>query len=348
MNSDLPDTFEPLTLFIFAAVTIICLVVDLVGHRKDQEVTFNSACIWSVFWIFISVCFGIFLYYHFDENVASLFFSGYILEKSLSVDNLFAIMAIFAWFRIPRHLHHRILYFGILGAIFFRAVFVGVGTFLLTFGVWVEIIFGLFVLYSAYVMAKESNRDENEIVDYSTHRAYRFTRSLFPQWPKLEGHNFFVGKERIRQLLELPENRNIVLRRKGLVYATPLFLCMGVVEIGDISFSFDSVPAVIAVSKEPMIIYSAMIFAILGLRSLYFVLEALTRILCHLAKAVIGLLIFIGFKLIYNSICDMFGLKDYEITTSFSMVVIILALGLGIATSLIFREKTEQTEKENS
>lgn len=347
MTEGLPNTFETSTVIIFAVTVILCLIIDLVCHNDDREVSFKSACLWSVFWIFISLCFGGFLYWHFNSDVASLFFSGYVLEKSLSVDNLFAIMAIFTWFKIPKGMRHRVLYYGILGAIFFRAIFVGVGTFLLSFGHGVEILFGLFVLYTAFVMFKESGDDEDEIEDYSTHKAYKFTKSLFPMWPKLNGHSFFLGKSTVEELKALPENQSITLKRNGLFYATPLFLCLGVVELSDVSFSFDSVPAVIAVSKEPLIIYSAMIFAILGLRSLYFVLESLTKFLCHLEKAVIVLLVFIGVKLIYNSCCGIAERPDLEITNLISMIVIVATLGLGILASVIFPEK-EEDRQENS
>ncbi len=342
MTEGLPNTLEASTILIFAVTVIICLIIDLMCHHDDREVSFRSACLWSVFWVFVSVCFGGFLYWHFNSDVASLFFSGYVLEKSLSVDNLFAIMAIFTWFKIPRGMRHRVLYYGILGAIFFRAMFVGVGTFLLSFGSGVEILFGLFVLYTAYVMFKEGGDDDDEIEDYSTHKAYRFTRSLFPMWPKLEGHSFFLGKKTVEELKARPENQSLTLKRSGLIYATPLFLCLGVVELSDVSFSFDSVPAVIAVSKEPLIIYSAMIFAILGLRSLYFVLESLTKFLCHLEKAVIFLLVFIGFKLIYNAACGLAERPDLELSNVISMIVIVVTLGAGILASVIFPEKKEE------
>lgn len=328
--------FEIETLLIFSIVVIISLIIDLFCHRKNQPISFISALSWSIFWITISLGFGGYLWYHFNSEVASLYFSGYILEKSLSVDNLFAMMAIFSWFKIARPLRHRILFLGILGAIVFRALFVGIGTWLLTLGCWVEIIFGCFVAYTAFLMFKQLGKDEDTIEDYSNHKAYKLTKSLFPSWPKLYKDNFFIKKEIVTDLLKLPENSSIKLKRNGAIYTTPLFLCLGVIELSDISFSFDSVPAVIAVSKEPLIIYSAMIFAVLGLRALYFVLESLTQYLCHLSKAVIVLLLFIAYKLMANAIGQIFNLPYLNISTTTSFFVIGFLLFVGFISSFIW------------
>lgn len=357
--------FEPQTISAFAITVIICLLIDLFCHKNDQEISFKAACLWTVFWILVSLGFAGFLWYHFNSSVASLFISGYVLEKSLSVDNLFVMMAIFSWFKIPNNYRHRVLYYGIIGAIIFRAIFVTIGSSLLYIGetskdsslfasitnfinnclgtsisqasigkgveFLVYLIFALCVFYSAIQMLKSEDDDE-EIEDYSNHKAYRFGKWLFPIWPKLVGHNFFIGKSTVDQ--ELSKNPSITLKRTGIIFATPLLLCLFVVELSDVMFSFDSVPAVIAVSKEPLIIYSAMIFAILGLRSMYFVLEALKKYMCHLDKAVIVLLFFIAFKLCYNSLCDIFEF-DYAIGNVTSLCVILSILTIGIVASVV-------------
>ncbi len=341
--------FETPTLITFVVVVIVCLAIDLFAHRKDQIMTLKASCLWTCFWILVSVLFGIFLLIHWDREVATLFFTGYILEKSLSVDNLFVIIAVFAWFKIPENYKHRVLYYGILGAIVFRAIFVAIGTsFIYLFGQWVEIIFGLWVFSSALVMIKNSKHDDTIIEDYSRHGAYRATKWLFPIWPKLHGHDFFIGKTTVEQLMQQPENRQLVLKRTGIIFATPLLLCLSVVEISDISFAFDSVPAVIAVSKDPLIIYSSMIFAVLGLRSMYFILEALRKFLCHLETSVIILLFFIAFKLCYNSVVEMCHMPNLAIGNITNLIIIGLILTVGVVSSLIFKEDKTNIENGNN
>lgn len=340
--------FETSTIIIFSIVVIICLLIDLLAHRKNPIMTFRTSCIWTIFWILVSVLFGVYLWYHHNVEVASLFFTGYILEKSLSVDNLFVFMAIFTWFKIPEAYRHRVLYYGIIGAIVFRAIFVAIGsTFLYLLGQWVEIVFGIWVAVTAVLMIKSAD-DKDEIEDYSNHPAYRLTKWLLPIWPKLEGHYFFLNKQKIRELTEKEENKNISLKRTGLFFGTPLLLCLSVIELSDVTFAFDSVPAVIAVSKEPLIIYSAMIFAILGLRSMYFILESLKRYLCHLEKAVITLLFFIAFKLCFNAGCEIGGFNSLLIGNITSLIVIAVILALGVTASIIFPEKAPGSKKTGS
>lgn len=367
--------FENSTILTFTVTVIVCLLIDLFSHRDDKEISFKSACIWSLFWIFVSICFAGFLWSHFNIDVASLFISGYVLEKSLSVDNLFVMMAIFTWFKIPNGYRRRVLYYGIIGAIIFRAIFVAIGSSLLYIGEnsqhssilssitnWINntltlnlssvmlgkfielgiyFLFAFCVFYSAVQMLK-SDDDEEEIEDYSNHKAYRFGKWLFPIWPKLHGHKFFMSKATVNEELMKAQNKQITLKRKGIIYATPLLLCLFVIELSDVMFSFDSVPAVIAVSKEPLIIYSAMIFAILGLRSMYFVLEALKKYMCHLEKAVIVLLFFISFKLCYNSICEIFEI-GYPVSNVINLIIIMLILSVGVIASIIFPEKEENS-----
>ncbi|MBK4641250.1 tellurium resistance membrane protein TerC, partial [Enterobacter hormaechei] len=231
-----------------------------------------------------------------------LFVTGYALEKVLSVDNLFVMMAIFSWFSVPDRYRHRVLYWGIIGAIVFRGIFVAIGTGLLSLGPYVELIFAVVVAWTAVMMLKGGG-DDDEIEDYSQHLAYRLVKRFFPIWPKLSGHAFLLTQKEVDAELAKPENKDVSVGRlkKAALYATPLMLCVAVVELSDVMFAFDSVPAIIAVSREPLIVYSAMMFAILGLRTLYFVLEALKQYLSQLEKAVIVLLFFIAFKLGLNA-----------------------------------------------
>ena len=181
--------------------------------------------------------------------------------------------------------------------------------------------------------------DDDEIEDYSHHVAYRMVKRFMPVFPKLNGHRFTISKEDVDKELQKPENAGLNIVSDGAKYfATPLLLCLAVVEVSDIMFAFDSVPAVIAVSREPIIIYSAMIFAILGLRSLYFVLEAMKKYLVHLEKAVIVLLFYIGFKLGLNASDHLMG-HGFHIEATTSLYIVLIILSIGIVASVLFPEK---------
>lgn len=331
--------FPPLTMAVFVGLALAALLLDMVTHRDDKPITLARASIWSLFWVAISLAFAGFLYVQHGPEVASLFVTGYALEKVLSVDNLFVFIAIFAWFKVPDGMRHRVLYWGVIGAIVFRGIFVAIGTGLLSFGPWVEIVFAAIVAWTAVMMLKGGD-DEEEEEDYSQHLAYRFAKKLFPVWPKLYGHNFFVSRKKLEVEVHKPENKGMSLAAKGGIFATPLFLCLVVVEVSDVLFAFDSVPAVIAVSREPLIVYSAMLFAILGLRTLYFVLEALKRYLVHLEKAVIALLFFIAGKLGLNATDHLFH-HGVSIDPNTSLIIVLLVLAVGILASVLFPEKEE-------
>ncbi|AOM41398.1 TerC/Alx family metal homeostasis membrane protein [Xenorhabdus hominickii] len=327
------------TVAVFIILSVGALLIDLFMHRHDKPISLRSAALWSVFWIAIAFVFAGFLYARHGEETASLFITGYALEKVLSVDNLFVIMAIFSWFAVPDRYRHRVLYWGIIGAIVFRGIFVAIGTSLLALGPWVEVVFAVIVGWTAVMMLK-SGDDDDEIEDYSQHLAYRLVKRFFPIWPKLRGHDFMLNQKEVDAELAKPENADVKAGRAGkaALYATPLMLCLAVVELSDVMFAFDSVPAVIAVSREPLIVYSAMMFAILGLRTLYFVLEALKKYLVHLEKAVIVLLFFIAIKLGLNASEHIFH-HGYSISATSSLFVVIGVLVVGIIASLLFPQK---------
>ncbi|ABB10387.1 Integral membrane protein TerC [Burkholderia lata] len=323
---------------VFVGLALAALLLDMVTHRDDKPITLARASIWSIFWVAISLAFAGFLYVQHGAEVASLFLTGYALEKVLSVDNLFVFMAIFAWFKVPDGLRHRILYWGIIGAIVFRGVFVVIGTGLLAFGPWVEIAFALIVAWTAVMMLKGGDDDDEE-KDYSQHLACRLAKKLFPVWPRLHGHNFFVSRKTLEAEGRTAGNDKS-LTAKGNLFATPLFLCLVVIEVSDVLFAFDSVPAVIAVSREPLIVYSAMLFAILGLRTLYFVLEALKRYVVHLEKAVVVLLFFIAAKLGLNATDHLFH-HGISISPNTSLLIVLIVLAIGILASVIFPKKED-------
>lgn len=335
--------FPAETVIVFVLLALGAIAVDLFMHRDNKPIPLKSAVLWSIFWVAVSLGFAGYLYLHHGAEYASLFVTGYALEKVLSVDNLFVIMAIFSWFAVPDNLRHRVLYWGIIGAIVFRGIFVAIGTSLLSLGPWVELVFALIVAFTAVMMLR-SGGDDDDIEDYSKHLAYRGVQRFFPIWPKLRGDAFLLTHKEVERELMKPENKSIAVGRaqKGALYATPLFLCLAVVELSDVMFAFDSVPAVIAVSREPLIVYSAMLFAILGLRTMYFVLEALKQYMVHLEKAVIALLFFIAFKLGLNATSHLFH-HEYSISPTTSLGVVMGVLLCGIVASLLFPGK----EKEN-
>ncbi|MBK0002620.1 TerC/Alx family metal homeostasis membrane protein [Erwinia sp. S38] len=337
--------FPTETVIVFVVLAVGAILIDLFMHRDDKPISLKSAALWSVFWVAVALGFAGFLYVHHGAEVASLFVTGYALEKVLSVDNLFVMMAIFSWFAVPDRYRHRVLYWGIIGAIVFRGIFVAIGTGLLSLGPYVEVVFAIIVAWTAVMMLK-SGDDSEEIEDYSQHLAYRMVKRFFPIWPKIKGNAFVLSQKEVDAELAKPENKDVTIGRgaKAWRYATPLFLCVAVVELSDVMFAFDSVPAIIAVSREPLIVYSAMMFAILGLRTLYFVLEALKQYLVHLEKAVIVLLFFIAAKLGLNA-TDHIWHHGYSISATTSLFVVLGVLAVGIILSVMFPGKPDAEEE---
>ena len=266
------------TVAVFVVLSVGSIFIDLHAHKSDEPPTLKNAAMWSLFWVGVSVLFGIYLHIHHGAETASLFFTGYALEKVLSVDNLFLMMAVFSWFKVPEGYRHRVLYWGVIGAIVFRMIFVALGAGLMAMmGAYVELLFAAVVGFSAVAMLRHKEEESEEEADYSEHLAYRWVHKLFPVFPRMYGHRFFLNEKELAEArtlypdahLELagedvkhPENSHPKKLRKGALVATPLFLCLAVIELSDVMFAFDSVPAVIAVSKEPLIVYSAMMFAI--------------------------------------------------------------------------------------
>lgn len=308
--------YSPVTLAVFTAVIVLFLLIDLMSHRKSEAISIKNAAIWSFVWVAVSLAFAGYIGYSYGQEKASLFLAGYFLEKSLSVDNLFVFMAIFSAFAIKDQYQHRVLYYGIIGALLLRLVFIAAGTSLLAFGPWVLLAFGVFVLWTAWQMYRQSGKEDEEITDYADHWSVRMVKKFVPVHPQLSGDSFFV-------------------KESGRWHATPLLLCLVCVEVADVMFAFDSVPAVIAITNEPYLVYTSNIFAILGLRSMYFLLAAAKRYLCHLEKAVIAILAFIGIKMIAHTT----GI--YHMGANASLLVVAGILSIGILASLVFPEKAE-------
>lgn len=313
---------------IFLTSILFFSFLDLKLSRHRQNIT--SAIIWSIIWFLVAIFFYWYIKLFYSTEYASLFLSGYFLEESLSIDNLMVFIAIFSSFGIKDYLQHKILYFGILGAILFRLIFVLFGTSLFFLSHWVELVFSIIVAWTGFLMLSNFNSDNN-IDDYSQHWSVIITKKIIPIFPHLYKDHFFITR---KQLVTISNDHSIY--KKSIFYATPMFLCLVVVEISDIIFAFDSVPAVIAITREPFLVYSAVIFAILGLRSLYFILSAAQKYLIYLGKAVATLLFFISFKLCIQALNKIFGWPNFDISTNISLLIIVLLLSLGVITSIIF------------
>jgi len=224
----------------------------------------------------------------------------------------------------------------------FRAIFVLIGTSLFLASPWVGFLFAAFVIWSGIKMLQAGDGGEDEVEDFSSHWSVRLTGKMMPVYTRLHLDRFFV---RHSELLAVNgEKTSAQVTRIGTTYVTPAFLCLMAIETSDIAFAFDSVPAVIAVTQEPLLVYAAMIFAILGLRSLYFVLAALTKYLVHLEKAVIGLLFFIGAKMTLQSWNHAIGDTGIHISPSMSLTVVLGMLALGVIASFVFPGKEAEEE----
>jgi tellurite resistance protein TerC len=327
------------TIVIFFVVIGFSVYMDLHAHRKQTEITAKDATMWSLFWIGLALAFYAYLWLRFSKEWADLYLAGYVLEKSLSVDNLMVFMAIFSSFAIKGILQHRILYWGIIGALVFRAIFVVVGTSLFYASAWVGFVFAAIVAWSGWKMLTARGGDD-EIEDYSHHWSVRMTEKIMPIFPRLHLDRFFLTQAVVKDLQEADPSINI--SKPAAIFATPAFLCLMAIETSDIMFAFDSVPAVIAITQEPLLVYAAMIFAILGLRSLYFILAALTKYLIYLEKAVIALLFFIAAKLALQAWNHAIGDTGIHISANMSLLIVLGILALGVILSLILPAKKNE------
>ncbi len=308
----------------FFTIIAVFLWVDLHAHKKDEHISLRNAAMWSCIWISLALSFGAYLGVSHSLDDMWLYCAGYLLEESLSVDNLFVMMAIFSAFSIKDEYRHRVLYYGILGALVLRMLFVALGaTLVRMFGAYALAAFGLFVLWSAWKMWQQMRKPAEEIEDYSNHWSVRYTRRFIPVATTVRGHDFFVKEER-------EAGGPLVWK------ATPLFLCLVVVELCDVMFAFDSIPAIFSITQDPFLVYTSNIFAILGLRSLYFLLAAASKMLAHLEKAVIAILAFIGIKMLLG----VSGLIHMPALASLAVVLGLLIAG--VAASFIWPGKKER------
>jgi tellurite resistance protein TerC len=303
----------------FIAFVVIMLCLDLfVFHKKDKQMKVKEALLWSVFWIGLAVVFNIGVYYMLGKTKALEFLTGYLIEESLSVDNLFVFIMIFGFFKIEPKYQHKILFWGIIGAIFMRAVFIFAGVALIERFAWVMYIFGAFLVYTGIKMLFEK---ESEEYDPNKNTFIRAFKKVFPVTDDMSKHNFFVKKDKI-------------------LYATPFFIALLVIEASDLIFAVDSIPAVLSVSKDPFIVYTSNIFAILGLRALYFALSGIMDYFHYLKFALSGILTFIGLKMCVNEFSSEFG-YEFHISNFVSLGVIITFLTVSILLSILVKKKVD-------
>jgi len=306
---------------LFLVFVLFMLALDLgVFNRKAHVVSFKEATIWSIVWVSLALVFNYIFYqyasYKFGAETGGTlgleFLTGYILEKSLSVDNIFIFVMVFAYFSIPAKYQHRVLFYGILGALIFRAIFIALGSALMQFH-WVIYIFGGFLILTGIKMFFTSNEE----IDPEKNYLIRLFKKFMPVTYEIDGKNFFV-------------------RKNGLWHATPLFIALLFLEATDIIFAVDSVPAIFAVTNEPLIVFTSNIFAILGLRSMYFMLAGVIDKFHLLKYGLAIVLVFVGLKMVWLN--DAFGGK-FPIT--YSLGFIIGTIALSVIASLIFPPKVE-------
>ena len=314
----------------FVAFVLIMLLLDLfVFHKKDSVMKVKTALLWSAFWIGLAVIFNFGIYFvvgntagfELGRQKALEFLTGYLIEESLSVDNLFVFILIFGFFNIDPKFQHKILFWGIIGAIVMRAVFIFAGVALIQQFVWVMYIFGAILIYSGLNLLFEKKDAEDFNPDKNI--AIKIFKKLMPVTDDMSVPHFFVKKNKV-------------------LYATPFFVALLLIEVSDLIFAVDSIPAVLSVSKDPFIVYTSNIFAILGLRSLYFALNGIMGYFHYLKYALAGILTFIGVKMCVNefshSYGDQFGFHVH-ISNFLSLGVIVSLLTISIIASVIVQKK---------
>ena len=310
----------------FTLFVLLVLALDLgVFHKEAHEVGVREATVWSVVWIALALAFN-YLFYRYAlwqlpqvpqlagldhaqlARDASLeFLAGYVVEKALAVDNIFVFVAVFSYFAVPPRLQHRVLYYGILGALVFRALFISLGAVLMQYK-WVVLVFGAFLLITGlkilFLPEKPVDPERNPVI--------RLLKRLVPVWPRIEGDKFW-------------------LRHEGVLYATPLFVALVFIEFSDIIFAIDSVPAIFALTNEPLIVFTSNIFAILGLRAMFFLLANAVQMFHYLKYGLGVVLIFVGLKMVWLN--NAFGGK-FPISWSLAIIgsVLVLSILVSIAT----------------
>jgi len=294
----------------FHVLVFLILALDLgVFNRKEHEVPVKEALTWTVVWISVALLFNAFVFFEFGKTRALEFLTGYVIEYSLSIDNIFVFILIFTYFAVPAIYQHKVLFWGILGALILRGIFIFAGVALITRFTWIVIIFGGFLVFTGIKMLFQAEiqlePEKNPVV--------RFFKKFLPVTGELHGNRLFV-------------------RKNKLLYATPLFMVLIIIDVSDLIFAVDSIPAVLAISHNSFIVYTSNIFAILGLRSLYFAINGIIGYFRYLKTGVAFVLTFVGIKMLTSFF-------HIEIPILLSLGIIIFILLVSILASIYIKKK---------
>jgi len=304
----------------FNLLVLFMLALDLgVFHRKDHRITMKESIVWSIIWIIVALIFNVVVYFWRGSETALQFFTGYVIERSLSIDNIFVFILIFSYFGVSDKYQYKVLFWGILGALVLRGLFIALGAILIAQFHWVLYIFGAFLIYAGIKMALAKDKK----IEPEKNPVLKLMRKMITITPDYRNGHFFV-KENAKKM------------------ATPLFVVLVVVETTDVVFALDSIPAIFAITHDPFIVYSSNVFAILGLRALYFALAALMDMFYYLKYALGLILSFVGVKMLISSFA--------KIPIGVALGVIIGLLAMAIVASLIWppKKKTEEIPKPES
>ncbi|MGW7788963.1 TerC family protein, partial [Streptomyces tricolor] len=293
---------------VFAVTVLVSLAVDLLAHRHAHVIGFREAAAWSGVWVGLAIVFGAVVFLVVGTTAGVEYTTAWLLEKSLSVDNLFVFALIFGYFRVPRAYQHRVLFFGVLGALVFRGIFLAAGVAVVSRFTAVLFVFAAILFYSTYKILKE----EEDSFDPGKSIAVRLLRKVIPVRDEYAGTHFFV-------------------KEAGKRVATPLLAVVAAIEAADLVFAVDSVPAVLAVSNDAFIVYTSNAFAILGLRALYFMLAGLLDRFHYLSKGLALILAFIGVKLILQASHKTISTAVPEIPSPVSLAVITVVVAVARA-----------------
>ncbi len=306
----------------FNAFVLAMLAVDLlVFHKEAHEVRVREAAMWSLVWVALALLFGVGVYQFMGREAGLEYFAGYLIEKALSVDNIFVFVLIFSFFRVPARYQHRVLFWGILGALLMRGAMIAAGAYLIQQFHWIIYVFGAFLIYTGLRMATHSQDD----IDLESSLAIRLVRRIVPVTSAYHGQRFFVRDD---------------AGRGSRLMATPLFVVLVLVETTDLIFAVDSIPAIFAITQEPFIVYSSNVFAILGLRALYFLLVDVIHRFHYLKVGLSVVLVFVGLQ--------MLAVALDKVPIGASLGFIVFVLGAATAASWFWPRVPEQPEERES
>ena len=293
----------------FLAFVLLMLALDLgVFHRKSHEVKIKEALIWSAVWISIALLFNYGIYVYMGEVKAMEFLTGYIIEKSLSIDNLFVFIMIFSYFNVDKKYQHKVLFWGIIGALIMRSIFIFAGVALINKFHWIIYIFGAFLIFTGVKMLFQ----KDEKMDPNKNPLVKLFKRFYPVTEEMHGDRFFV-------------------KVNAKTFATPLFVVLLLVEFTDLIFAVDSIPAIMAITSDPFIIFTSNVFAILGLRALYFALAGITQYFHYIKYGLSAILVFVGVKMVL--------VDFYKIPVMISLFTILAILVISVIASLLFPKK---------